>query len=552
MNIELTIPHALKLLNSNKQHEAKDVLEKILDYDTKNTQARHLLVKYAFANKDYPLAEKHLLALLEQHPLNDSYINPLIELYCFQKKWKDAASIYLKIAKKQPNNATVQYNCAYYLKLAGEFNQAIAFYNHALKIGIDQDYEVYLNIAVIYSEHLSEPDKAINILTSAINKYPNQDSLLYNLANIYEQMGNKEKALSLFKLAFNKNPQNYNALARQADIYQIENSNDDLICQIKTVLDSNKLKDVDKIDLSYALGKAYDDCKEYSLAFNYYQNANDFNKKTLPSYDPRAYEAHINNIITTFSKDWFESFEAPVLTKFDLPPIFICGMFRSGSTLCEQILAGHSQVRVGGEQEFFHRTVTTSYPNYPNNVLEKLNDDKDELLKKYMNEITNSQPNTFQLTDKRPDNFLYLGLIKALMPNAKIIWTKRDILDNCLSVYFLRLGPTMSYSTELKNIIHFYKQQEKLMDHWRTLFNDIIYEFNYDALIDSPEEQIKELLSFTKLKWEDNCLNFHTVKNQVKTASVWQVRQPLYKKSSGRWENYKQNLENIGLLVDEK
>jgi tetratricopeptide (TPR) repeat protein len=552
MNLKPTISNILHLLKTNQITDAKEMLEAILKNNPKDYQAHQLFVRFALSNKNYNLAEKHLLLLLNHQPLNDNYIKLLVDIYCIQKRWTDVSSFYLKLAEKQPNNPTVQYNCAYYLKLTGEFNQAITFYNRALKIGIDQDYEVYLNIAVIYSEHLSEPDKAINILTSAINKYPNQDSLLYNLANIYEQMGNKEKALALFKLAFNKNPQNYNALARQADIYQIKNSNDDLICQIKTVLDSNKLQDVDKIDLSYALGKAYDDCKEYSLAFNYYQNANNFNKKTLPSYDPRAYEAHINNIITTFNKDWFGSFEAPESTKFDLPPIFICGMFRSGSTLCEQILAGHSQVSVGGEQEFFHRTVTTSYPNYPNNVLEKLNDDKDELLKKYMNEITNSQPNTFQLTDKRPDNFLYLGLIKALIPNAKIIWTKRDILDNCLSVYFLRLGPTMPYSTELKNIIHFYKQQEKLMDHWQTLFNDPIYEFNYDDLIDSPESNIKELLNFTKLEWEDNCLNFHTVKNQVKTASVWQVRQPLYKKSSGRWGNYKQNLENIGLFVDEK
>ena len=150
-----------------------------------------------------------------------------------------------------------------------------------------------------------------------------------------------------------------------------------------------------------------------------------------------------------------------------------------------------------------------------------------------------------QLTDKRPDNFLYLGLIKLLMPKTKIIWTTRSMLDNCLSIYFLRLGTSMSYATDLDNIIHFYQQQERLMAHWQSLFPEDILTFNYDKLIHSPKEQTKRLLSFIDLPWEDSCLNFHQYENQVKTASVWQVRRPLYNSSSGRWNNYKKNLKAL-------
>ena len=223
-------------------------------------------------------------------------------------------------------------------------------------------------------------------------------------------------------------------------------------------------------------------------------------------------------------------------------------MFRSGSTLCEQILAGHSQISIGGEQEFFHRSIVNNWTEYPSNVNEYLTSNKVQLLNEYLKEINQFRTNGSQLTDKRPDNFLYLGVIKTLMPQAKIIWTQRTMLDNCLSIFFMRLGASMSYATKLENTIHFYQQQERLMNHWKILFPNDIYEFNYDELIEQPESNIKKLLAFIDLPWEKSCLEFHKVENQVKTASVWQVRQPLYKKSSGRWEHYQQSLKSLALI----
>ena len=545
MKSEVTIEQALKFLNSNKPLEARKILDNLLSENPKNIQAKQLLVKYAFSQKNYQLAEKNLHDLIEIKPLNDNYINSLVSLYGHQKRWIDIAALYLQLTEIQPSNATMYFNSAYYFKIAGEFSKAIQYYNKAMALGISQDYEVSLNLASIYSEHLSNTEKAIDILATAIKKHPDQDSLLYNLANIYEQLGNKEKAFTLFKKAFSENPQNYNALARQVDIYKISAKDGVLITQVKSALKLNHMDSSNKINLAYALGKAYDDCSDYPLAFKYYQQANQLDQKTLPSYTPKAHEHYINNIIKTFSKSWYEKFVPPKADVFNTPPAFICGMFRSGSTLCEQILASHSQISIGGEQEFFHRTITNSYANYPNINAEELNENKNELLNAYKTEIQKQANNGKQLTDKRPDNFLYLGLIKALMPTAKIIWSKRAMLDNCLSVYFLRLGASMSYSTELENIVHFYKQQEKLMSHWQSLFGDSLYEFNYDDLIESPEKNIKQLLSFLELPWESDCLDFYKIENQVKTASVWQVRQPLYNRSSGRWKNYQQFLKHL-------
>ncbi|AOW77641.1 hypothetical protein A3Q34_12745 [Colwellia sp. PAMC 20917] len=545
MKSKSSVSYALKLLNSNKLIEGRKVLDQILLDTPTNIDAHQLMVKLGFISKDFNLAEKYLTALIEFQPMSEHYIKLLVDLYSHQNRWKDISVLQLGLARKQPENATIQFNCAYYLKLSGEFNNAITFYKKALELGIDDDYEIYLNIAIIYSEHLSMPERAIEILTLGINKYPDQDLLLYNLGNIYEQLGNKEQAKSMFKLSFSKNPKNYDALARQADIYKFKTKDDDLISKMESVFKSSTVDAIDKINIAYALGKSYDDCTEYSLASQYYQLANEFDQKTLPLYDPVKYEQYIDNTINVFNKNWFDSFEAPTLTSLSKPPIFICGMFRSGSTLCEQILAAHSHISNGGEQEFFHRSMSCNYPNYPFNTSDHFSENKKQLLKAYEDEIKKHHKTGVQLTDKRPDNFLYLGLIKALMPNAKIIWTQRNMLDNCLSVYFLRLGKSMPYSTKIENIVHFYKQQEKLMNHWNSLFSDDIHQFIYDELINSPEEHIRGMLNFLDLPWQNECLHFHEVKNQVKTASVWQVRQPLYKSSSQRWKNYETIIEKF-------
>ena len=552
MKIELTVNEAVRLLNANKALEAHSILDQILRGEPNNVQAHQVFVKFAFKAKDFQLAEKHLKALRKINPYSELYINHLVELYGHQNRWFDVASIYINLAQYQSGNPTILFNCAYYMKLAGKFDEALEYYNKVLKIGINNQYEVCLNIATIYSEHLSKPDKAINILTNAISLYPEQDSLLYNLANVYEQLGNKEKAISTFQAAFDKNPSNYDALARQADMYTIKNKDNNLITKMKDVFHSVEISSSKKVNICYALGKTHDDCGEYSLAFDFYQKANNLDQQTLPQYSQKNHEVYVNKIINTFNKSWFETLKQSVnkagSNAVYQAPIFICGMFRSGSTLCEQILAGHSQISIGGEQEFFHRSIVNNWTEYPSNVNEYLTSNKVQLLNEYLKEINQFRTNGSQLTDKRPDNFLYLGVIKTLMPQAKIIWTQRTMLDNCLSIFFMRLGASMSYATKLENTIHFYQQQERLMNHWKILFPNDIYEFNYDELIEQPESNIKKLLAFIDLPWEKSCLEFHKVENQVKTASVWQVRQPLYKKSSGRWENYQQSLKSLALI----
>ena len=149
----------------------------------------------------------------------------------------------------------------------------------------------------------------------------------------------------------------------------------------------------------------------------------------------------------------------------------------------------------------------------------------------------------FLVTDKRPDNILHLGLIKMIFPKSKFLITKRAIMDNCISIFSNRFSDQMTYTWEIRDIEFYYKQVEKLVSHWQTMFSEDIYIVDYDKLIKNPKNVIMESLAFLGLDWQEDCLNFYKLNNSVQTASSWQVREPLYKKASGRWKNYKNVLE---------
>ena len=220
-------------------------------------------------------------------------------------------------------------------------------------------------------------------------------------------------------------------------------------------------------------------------------------------------------------------------------------MFRSGSTLVEQILSSHSAVTSLGENNFFKDQTKNNNEFYPENLENKKAEYFRHLQAEYQKEVLAFKPNTNIFTDKRPDNIWNIGLIKAVFPHAKIIITSRNELDNQLSIFFQQLESELAYATNFKNIEHFSQQQNELISHWKSLFLNDIHEVNYDELVKAPDKVISELLSFAQLEWQEDCLAFEKSTNRVKTASIWQVRKPLYKTSSGKWKNYQKFYENI-------
>ena len=156
------------------------------------------------------------------------------------------------------------------------------------------------------------------------------------------------------------------------------------------------------------------------------------------------------------------------------------------------------------------------------------------------------------LTDKRPDNFLHLGLAKAMFPGARIIHTRRDLRDNALSLFFLQAGPDLPYAFSLGDIAHWIGQYRRLMAHWKALYPHDIFDLDYDVLVAEPRPVLEKLFRFCGLEFEEDCLLFHRTADAVKTASVWQVREPLHARSSGRWQNYSRHLAPVMEALDQQ
>ena len=482
----------------------------------------------------------NLQKLIKLNPTNHQYYDRLATVYSASADWDSACQVYQALILNRPKYAAAHYNLAFYLKKKNSFDEAISSYQRALNLGISQPEEVYLNMAVIYADNLRQEDLAEQTLLKAIDLNNSYIPALYNLANIYEDKGNKEKTIDVFERILVLKPDHVKVLARLLQSRKITDQNDKNLTALNNCIENSDITIGDKIDGYYALGKAYTDCKQFNVSFRYYVHANNLNALEMPKYTESKCENYFDEII-------LESKNRKNLSANESCPIFICGLFRTGSTLIEQILSSHPKILAGGEREFFAKQISTGELDFPKGLSQLSNYDISKLSNEYIEETEKLYGSNKLVTDKRPDNFVYLDLIKRVFPKAKIIFTTRDALDNCLSIYFTRLSSGFDYSVNLKSIAHYYKQHLKLLDHWKLLFKDDLLVLNYDDLISEPEAHIRQTLEFLNLEWDDNCLDFYKLKNPVKTASVWQVRQPLYSSSSGRWKNY-QEVESVNWL----
>lgn len=456
----------------------------------------------------------------------------------------EAEAAYLRVLGSWPELPDTWYNLARLQRRAGRFDAALASYQQALDRGVSQPEEIHLNRGVIYSDCLRQDEAAERELQAALALNPNYVPALLNLANLREDFGKQAEASALYERILALEPSCYIALARYAGLQKIIRADDSLIARLRAAIADPTAADADRADLGFALGKLLDSCSAWDAAFAAYTAANRASRQSAgrgAAYDRRAHEAFIDALIAEFQPGQTTAARLPQSTR----PVFICGMFRSGSTLAEQILSAHSRVAAGGELAFLPSLVRTDLAPFPKTMATIAQSQLDALAARYLQMLATLFPQRERVTDKRPDNFLYIGLIKRLFPDARIVHTVRNALDNCLSIYFLHLDHSMGYALDLGDIGHYYVQYRRLMAHWKTLYGADILDLDYDALVQEPRPAMEQLTAFCGLEWEDACLSFEQSARAVKTASVWQVRERLYRRSSGRWRNYAAHLASL-------
>jgi tetratricopeptide (TPR) repeat protein len=540
MNFDKAVQQAQALLAGGQLAEAEKIYQGLADQKIYREAALVALADFYLHARQPAKAANALLSLVTENPDSLQYCDRLATLFSKLGQMDASISVYERLIDRQPRLAEAHYNVALLYKQQKRFDQAITAYKNAVKLGISRVHEVYVNLGVLCSE-LRRPDEARSYFERALELDPGHVPALFNLATHYEETGDREHATSLYRQILDLDPRHWDSLSRLAYADRLPGKDDPLIASLR---DAVKLDIGDRTaheSLYYALGKALDDVGEYEDAFAAYEAANEIGKSRMPPYDPVVAEDAIDELIEWCDQDWISN----VSTSLPEAPIFICGMFRSGSTLIEQILGAHELITAGGELDILPWLLTRDMSPYPERLRMASPAEIEALAREYLTKQAEIFPEAKHVTDKRPDNHMHLGLIKALFPAVKIVYTTRAPLDNCLSVYFQQLGGNLTYSNDLEHIAHYYKQQQRLLEHWQACFGDNIMTVSYDEVVRSPEPKLREVLDFLGFEWDERVLRFQQSGNQVKTASVWQVREGLHVGSSGRWRNYETALEAI-------
>jgi len=287
-----------------------------------------------------------------------------------------------------------------------------------------------------------------------------------------------------------------------------------------------------RINLHFALGKSWLGAGDDKQAFLHFGAANQLYRSGIP-YDPAAAERQMERIAAQFDKPLLKKF-AEVGVPSDRP-LFVIGMPRSGTSLVEQILASHPEIAGAGELPLLPDIVAAMADELSADALAQAG-------AAYLDGLPNFAGSR-RVVDKMPLNFLHAGLIRLILPNARIIHCRRDPVDVCLSCYVRKFAGKLDFAYDLGELGRFYRAYDRLARHWReTLPADAYTEISYEALIDDPEMEARRLIAFSGLDWDPACLDFYRTERIVRTASAGQVRRPLYRTAIGRWRRHQKQL----------
>jgi tetratricopeptide (TPR) repeat protein len=368
----------------------------------------------------------------------------------------------------------------------------------------------------------------------------------YLLANILKSQGKFSEARELYQDIMARQPNYTQAHFSYSSIHKYRDVDDPHISMMLDLFDKPELTVENKLQLAFALAKAYENVGDYERAFKFLKTGNDLRAREF-DYSIDSDRELIRSIIESFSAGAMSRVKVNAQTSNR--PIFIVGMPRSGTSLVEKIIASHSDVHGAGELDYIFALGTRLFlkeslhfqfgplESYPPQAFEQFG-------RVYMEKIGLLDSHAPRLTDKMPFNMMMIGLIKIALPNAKIIHCVRDARDTCLSIYKQNFTTgNYRFAYDLRTVAQFHKEYELLMKHWHEVMPDAIYDVSYEALTHDPENEIRKLLAACDLDWEQACLEFDKSDGVVKTASAYQARQPMYTSSVRLWEKYGDKLK---------
>ncbi len=459
---------------------------------------------------------------------------------------KAAIPEYLRVISLAPTNSVaIQLLGACYLQL-NRFAQARESFEAAIKL--DANYgDAFHNLARLdEAEH--DLDAAEKNYRRAHALVPSNADTVFSLANVLKAKGELAESEQLYRKTIELSPSYapaHRQLARLIDHLSV----DDDIQAMEALIAAPSTPSNAKMHLAFGLGKCFEDLGLFERAMTYFNSANRLMRDQL-RFDINQWDKEVDHIIASFTPELFAQAAESPNTKAE--PLFILGMPRSGTSLVEQILASHSKVYGGGELQNLNIAIMANMDvrGYPQNI-SKLDPQQLALMAtQYLDSLSNISEKSALVSDKKPDNFKLIGMIKLMFPRARVIHCCRDPLDTCLSLFknhFSERGPFYSY--DQRELGQYYLGYQRLMRHWQSVLPGFVYDVSYEGLVQDPAAGIRRLLELCRLDFEPACLDFHQSKRSVQTASAVQVRKPIYSKSVLLSQKYGDDLNPLKIAL---
>lgn len=575
------------LMSLGQGEAAEIILRRVIALAPEHIAALQNLGVIAAQRGDFPQAEELLFKAIELQPDDAEARSKTMakaDVYCHlgdvafaQGKHEESALFYQKAIKLNPEHIVAHVNIASALLELGLYDQVEIYSRKAIVLAPDL-HQAHSNLGKAFQKRgqFSEADICFR---HALEIHPECVDTLCNLGETCSQTGkfgeaaacyqrvleiqpnhvvamiclgkdaiNKgrfDEAKDHFQLALTIDPDSPVAWAALVDLRKMTPDDGEWLLKAERLVEKGLPGHYESY-LRFAMGKYCDDVKRYDQAFAHYYRANELSKSMVSGYDQKKQTQLVDDLIKSYNREQMNKVHLGASPS--LRPVFIVGMPRSGTSLLEQIIASHPAAFGAGELLYFN----DAHNSHEDAVREALLEESllCELANKYLQLLSKFSADAKVVVDKMPVNFLWLGLIHSVFPNARIIHIQRNPVDTCLSNYFQNFSAAYSFTNDLADLAHYYGEYHRLMAHWREVFpSNLFLEVPYEDLTRDQEKWSHAIVEFIGLDWDERCLNFHQTERQVATASNWQVRQKIYNSSVERWRNYENFVEPlIGLL----
>ena len=512
-NLEPELKSVLSFIHEKKLAKADALCRNFLIQHPHHTEAMRLLAKigtdlYIYDDAEF-LLESSLLFDPENTQVKFDYISILIKRQKYGEALKNARDFY----NDNPSNINAKKILATSLFRTDKYDESLELYDQVLKTE------------------------------------PNNTDILLSKGHLYKTSGDIPKAIDSYQEAYAKDKYFGDAYWSLANLKTYKFTNAE-IKNLNDMVKDDNLPDSEKTYMHFALGKAYEDNQEFNLSFDHYKKGNDF-MKSKSMFNAEDYIAECENQKIVCSSDLFQikgdwGYESS-------EPIFVLGLPRAGSTLIEQILASHSMVEGTNElpniisiaHKLNQRRVQNKDSKYPDILLSMSSPDLKNLGAKYIDDAKVFRTGKEYFIDKMPNNFRHIGLIKLILPNAKIIDIRRNSMSCCFSCYKQLFAEGQEFTYDFNDLATYYNGYVELMDHWNSVLPGSILSIKYEDVVADIETSVKDILNYCNLPFEQGCVEFYKTKRSVKTPSAEKVRQPIYTSSLDYWKNYENYLDPL-------